>query len=144
MMTELDNVLRGRYQTSPFAAMATDIQHELDQSCNRVARNLQSDVKAILKQIVQQFDAILAVAVERPPENAARRQLAALVHAAPAMERIMAELATIKTDHGLDPEFTPVDEPVGRRRTDPGAAAPGANWWNWFRFGGSSRGSPSV
>ena len=145
MMTELKNFLRGLDDTSPFVTMATDIQRELDQSCNRVARNLQSDIKAILRQVMQQFDAILAVTVKGPQENAARRELApALDHAMTAMERIMAELATIKTNHGLDAGPTPEDDPVGWRHMEPAAAAAGANWWNWFRFGGSSRGNSCV
>ena len=115
MMNELSNHLHGIYEDSPFTTMKDELQHDLSQAANKVACNLQRDVKLILTQLVQQFDAVLAVEQERPRERRARAVLSpVLVHALPHMERIRHELETIKQRYGF---ATVKEEPVAPHAT---------------------------
>lgn len=100
MMTELSDHLHGLYDPSPFAITSERLKHDLNESTNRVGRNLQSDIRRILAQIEQQLDAILARQQEVPEEALARRSLnQVLVHCLPDVERVKVDLENIKQSY---------------------------------------------
>lgn len=97
-MKEMADHLAGiRRPPDPFTAMNASLRSNLSHASNCAVRNLQSDVTDVLRQLVQRFDAALAVENETLDEFMARQNiLPALPTALAEMERIDATLKTLK------------------------------------------------
>ncbi|KAI6813573.1 hypothetical protein KC365_g15275 [Hortaea werneckii] len=98
MMDEMADHLSGiNRHSDPFSAVNVSLRSNLSRASNFAVRNLQSDVTDILRQLVQRFDAALAVENETIDEFIARQNiLPALTTALADMERIDATLKTLK------------------------------------------------
>jgi hypothetical protein len=103
MQGNIQTWLRGNGSIDPFKAVTTGSKHDLNQAANLVARNLQSDVKNILKQMHEQFVLILQKKEQTSAETKARKKLnLPLGRTDRELDNVLADLLEIEGEGDVD------------------------------------------
>ncbi|KAI6813986.1 hypothetical protein KC340_g16273 [Hortaea werneckii] len=103
MMNHMADHLSGKgRRTDPFTAMHESLRSSLRRASDHAVRKLQSDVAEMLRQLVERFDAAVALEHEALPETIARKNvMPALVIALVEVEHIDRTLKALKEESNV-------------------------------------------